>query len=1150
MGTGRFSLIFISVAMLVFAGCGADDAASGGNDQGVSALACADGVDNDGDSLIDLDDPGCNSERDDDETNLLIVSQCADLADNDNDGLTDLDDPGCSNADDDDESDDPQQPQCDDGVDNDGDGQIDLDDRGCSRRGDDDESDESPLAACGDGLDNDNDGFVDFPADPGCGSEFDGDESDDDGPTLPQCANGLDDDGDGTIDLADPGCSSVADPRELNTDGVPPACANQIDDDGDGVTDFPAEPGCSAAGDDDEADPQNAPACGNARDDDNDGQNDYPNDPGCAGVGDRDETDPPVQPACSDGVDNDRDGQIDYPLDRGCQSAADGSEGGACGRNYTAVETASGSVIRGDSSQGQFRAEGSCGGRGAPEIVLAHRVETPIEGLVVRTDFPDNTLETTLYIRRGCLDATTELICNREPVSDGVAANEVRLNDPSPGDYYIFVDGAGGRGGRFAVVVEEIPRAQCLNGLDDDADGRIDYPNDPGCYRADDRDETDPERTPECADGLDNDGDGVIDYPLDFGCRAAADDDEVDVCGQGVRVQAYPIGAPSVLVDTSMGSNNHSGSCTQGGGPETIFVYENPFNAELTVSVNHPDTIARTDVYMRTACGAMGVELGCDSGAADNQNRGEFTLERVPPGDYFIFVDHPFGLGGQVRLSIESTRLPAGCADQIDNDEDGFVDGDDVGCSGVDDEDERDPPDGEAPPPCFDGVDNDDDGIVDYPFDPGCLAKGDLDEADPAQAAECSNGDDDDDDGLIDFPFDVSCSAAADDSEEGERRAQCNNRIDDDQDGFTDYPNDPGCAAWGDMSEQDDPFLPACGDNLDNDRDGLVDFPFDPGCMAAGDRDETTPVPAAACANGADDDGDGLADFPLDPGCEAAGADSEDDPNFPPACSNGRDDDGNGRIDWPDDPGCGFAGDVVERSDGTVRARCADGVDNDQDGDIDLTDLGCRNALDDDEADDLAAPACFDGEDNDGDGQIDWPIDPGCAARGDVCEQGGHGICGGLCVDLENDGSNCGQCGNLCPGDLDCIDGLCGGVSCRVLQDVYFAGPNGGQFNVNTQGQPSSGTNCGGGGPQSVVVITLAAARNVVIETSNASYDTYLQLRSECDDPASQIVCNDDGGAGLHSRISRRLEAGTYYGIIDGFAGRSGTTTVQVTITP
>ena len=96
---------------------------------------------------------------------------------------------------------------------------------------------------------------------------------------------------------------------------------------------------------------------------------------------------------------------------------------------------------------------------------------------------------------------------------------------------------------------------------DDDEDGLTDYPNDPGCYRADDRDETDPDTPPGCSDGVDNDADGVVDYPLDFGCQSAADDDEVDVCGQGVRILNYPVGAPSVLVDTSTGQNNHDGTC-------------------------------------------------------------------------------------------------------------------------------------------------------------------------------------------------------------------------------------------------------------------------------------------------------------------------------------------------------------------------------------------------------------------------------------------------------------------------------------------------------------------------------------------------------------------------------------------------------------
>jgi hypothetical protein len=61
-------------------------------------FACNDGVDNDGDGLIDLDDPGCDgderarTEQDDVDD---PPRRCADGIDNDRDGQVDLDDPGC-----------------------------------------------------------------------------------------------------------------------------------------------------------------------------------------------------------------------------------------------------------------------------------------------------------------------------------------------------------------------------------------------------------------------------------------------------------------------------------------------------------------------------------------------------------------------------------------------------------------------------------------------------------------------------------------------------------------------------------------------------------------------------------------------------------------------------------------------------------------------------------------------------------------------------------------------------------------------------------------------------------------------------------------------------------------------------------------------
>lgn len=89
------------------------------------------------------------------------------------------------------------------------------------------------------------------------------------------------------------------------------------------------------------------------------------------------------------------------------------------------------------------------------------------------------------------------------------------------------------------------PSPQCSDGVDNDGDGRVDFPADPGCSSAsDDSESPDPSSvppaaaaptsppgkasfTPQCADGRDNDGDGAIDLK-DPGCGTAGDNNEAD----------------------------------------------------------------------------------------------------------------------------------------------------------------------------------------------------------------------------------------------------------------------------------------------------------------------------------------------------------------------------------------------------------------------------------------------------------------------------------------------------------------------------------------------------------------------------------------------------------------------------------------------
>ena len=159
----------------------------------------------------------------DGDVGAVPVTQCSDGIDNDGNALVDYpDDPNCTDANDNEEFDNnpPAIPQCSDGLDNDSDTLIDFpDDLGCLDANDFYEVD---IPQCLDGIDNDNDGLIDFPADPDCTGYSDNDES-----NAPPTS---DSDGDGLLDITeDSNGNGVVDPGE--TDPLNP------DSDGDGLTD-------------------------------------------------------------------------------------------------------------------------------------------------------------------------------------------------------------------------------------------------------------------------------------------------------------------------------------------------------------------------------------------------------------------------------------------------------------------------------------------------------------------------------------------------------------------------------------------------------------------------------------------------------------------------------------------------------------------------------------------------------------------------------------------------------------------------------------------------------------------------------------------------------------------------------------------------
>ncbi len=211
-------------------------------------------------------------------------------------------------------------------------------------------------------------------------------------------------------------------------------------------------------------------------------------------------------------------------------------------------------------------------------------------------------------------------------------------------------------------------------------------------------------------------------------------------------------------------------------------------------------------------------------------------------------------------------------------------------------------------------------------------------------------------------------------------------------------------------------FPETCGDAADNDLDGATDM-ADEGCTVDSDADGLPDVtdncPYDPNADQADADGDGtgdVCDFDSDNDGfddwteEALGSDPHDAAStpehslFPETCADGADNDLDGQADAAD-PGCAPDGDfdlVPDDSDNCPAVYNPDQADSDGDGIgdacIDSDGDGFMDAdelaLGSDPADPSSTPefiglleACSDGVDNDGDGQTDAE-DAGCSDAG------------------------------------------------------------------------------------------------------------------------------------------------------------------------
>lgn len=262
---------------------------------------------------------------------------------------------------------------------------------------------------------------------------------------------------------------------------------------------------------------------------------------------------------------------------------------------------------------------------------------------------------------------------------------------------------------------------------------------------------------------------------------------------------------------------------------------------------------------------------------------------------------------------------------------------------------------------------------------------------------------------------------------------------------------------------------------------------------------------------------------------------------------------------------------------------CDDGNDDDQD----TCTNQCTNARCGDQKVQRGVDECDDGNLQNGDGcdslcrleicgnhiqQAGEECDDGNSDSSDDCVECRHAFCGDgktrRGVESCDDGNNqntdsCINCRNAYCGDgyiyegqEHCDDGnqneydVCRNnctLHCNRLDKVAHFVDQGGQVTVDTRGRRSTTTSAGGGGPQAVIGLTLTRRRRVIFESTSQSYDAYFHLRSDCDS-SGHITYDDDSNGSLRPRIDRTLEPGTYYLIVDGYARRSGTATVNISV--
>jgi len=874
------------------------------------------------------------------------------------------------------------------------------------------------------------------------------------------------------------------------------------------------------------------PQCSDNVDDDGDGKNDYPTDPGCDSAADNDEADTcpngATCPACSNGIDDDSDTKIDYPMDTSCTSAAGNSE--ACTGEQDPITsivapTTSGTLIGAHDDH-----DPSCVTTNGEDVIYTLKLPA-MRTLVLDTE--GTAVDTVLSLLNSTC-AEPSLFCDDE---GGTSGNSSRItagalaagtyivavdnyNSPStaPGPYDLHLSGVIAPGGACnpadtlggalacpatnpcmgATGTMKCQLSACGDGTDNDADGKMDFPMDPGCTSLDDLDEADTCATgpgpgcPQCADGIDNDGDGQTDS-ADSNCTSPSVASEGCVSSEPVDQLVMPV-TPGTTVGAT---NDISATCSATGtntAPDRTYSLQIP--SMRTLKIENSNSFDQHVKLLGSTC--TGTPLQCSDEPETIQ------VSNLAGGMYFYVVDAFSSAAGAYTITVSGTIQNGASCESALALNGAITCGTGFSCRGTMGSRTC------QAAACSDGVDNDSDGVADYPNDPGCTSISDSDESDNcpggAGCPPCSDGLDNDGDGLFDYPNDPSCSAAS---------------------GITE-----SCTTSEGVTEL---VLPMTSDNT-----------------SAATNDTSPPTSCSSVNNAAPDKTYQLR-LPGLQSLSITNANSFDAivellngtcAGAPLACSDSPEDlsftnlaagtyfyvvDG-----YSTDPGgpftVGISGKIavgescesplalsgaLTCASGTVckgtagartcqRAACSDGMDNDNDTIADYPlDPGCSGPLDDDETNPTTATACANGMDDDADTTMDYPADYGCSSAGGTSEV-------------------------FCTGEAD---------PTSLIATTPITGTTAGLMNnFATQTCQSNSV-----GPDVAYALQLPVpVATLVLDLSTSGFDTVLSLRdTQC---ATEIGCNDDGGTpfGRSKLTVTDLAPGGYAVMIDGYDGTSG----------